>query len=169
MLPSPSARSRFSLWSSASAILVYDADSSLLGDTSNLLGLMRKFRNEGFGSDKLIYWLKGGFHAVWRERGDLVDREPAHEEDEEDEGEAHRDTQQSIPTPLSASSVPPGPVAVLRTKHLSKLAFTQSSTTSQRTSHASAYLRSAHPEVRSSLPQYPSTKSLTSLHLPTYL
>ncbi|KAF8973846.1 hypothetical protein BDZ97DRAFT_1777127, partial [Flammula alnicola] len=49
---SASARLRFSAWRSASRILVYDADSRDLA------------------------WLKGGFHAVWRERREFVDALP---------------------------------------------------------------------------------------------
>ncbi|KXN89809.1 Tyrosine-protein phosphatase 1 [Leucoagaricus sp. SymC.cos] len=74
MLPSANARARFSSWRSASCILVYDADSSSVSESSNIYGLLRKFKNDGFQGD--LAWLKGGFQAVWREKRDIIDAHP---------------------------------------------------------------------------------------------
>lgn len=128
MLPSKSARARFSEWSSAATILVYDADTSTMSDSSNINGLLRKFRNEGFSADKQLAWLKGGFVSVWRERSDLV-FSGADQADDDDEDDADTLGQMSL-------SKTPSPF-VLRTKDLAMSAFTLSSTTSQRPSHKS--------------------------------
>ncbi|OBZ79060.1 Receptor-type tyrosine-protein phosphatase gamma [Grifola frondosa] len=58
MIPSPTARARFARWDHASRIVVYDADASVLANGGNLLGLMRKFRNEGFPVHRDIAWLR---------------------------------------------------------------------------------------------------------------
>ena len=105
MLSSSSARSRFSSWNKASRILAYDADSVSLHDGSNLLGLLRKFRAEGFTGD--IAWLQGGIQALWRDQRHLVEEGPI--SDDEEEVEAPR---------------------VLRARDLPMSAFQQSSTTS---------------------------------------
>jgi len=42
----------------ATRVLVYDADSNLLADGNNVLGLLRKFHSEGFTGE--LAWLKGG-------------------------------------------------------------------------------------------------------------
>lgn len=93
MLPSSAARQRFGRWREAKKIVVYDADTSgsmsggTLPEGSNILGLLRKFANEDSGVrfDGQLYWLKGGFQRVWRERKHLVDTRPPllDEEDEE--------------------------------------------------------------------------------------
>ncbi|GBE78664.1 hypothetical protein SCP_0115550 [Sparassis crispa] len=111
MLQSAAARTQFSAWSSASRILVYDADVPSLADRPTLFGLLRKFRAEGFEKD--IAWLRGGLHAVWRERPDLVDSKPLPEEEDE------------VPPEINKSLLAP---PVLRTKHLPMSAFTSSST-----------------------------------------
>jgi tyrosine-protein phosphatase 2/3 len=128
MLPSKSARLRFSAWSSASSILVYDAESGSVSEGSNIQGLLKKFRSEGFSADKQLAWLKGGFVSVWRERPDLVVGGPEHFDDDEEEGD------QDMPGRLSLSGpsvVTEPPSFVLRTKNLSMSAFNSTSTTSQ--------------------------------------
>lgn len=107
MLHSSSARARFAAWPNASHILVYDADSVLVPDTSNIAGLLRKFRAEGFTGE--LAWVKGGFQAVWREARHCVTTDhPSPDEDEPDG------------TTFSGA---------LRTKHLPKAAFSLSTTT----------------------------------------
>ncbi|TBU39645.1 hypothetical protein BD309DRAFT_1022005 [Dichomitus squalens] len=129
MLPTTAARDKFSKWHQASRILVYDADSAALPPTSNLLGLMRKFRSEGFPDDREIAWLRSGFHAVWREHPDLVDRRPPSEELDEDEHSGEPETD-GDPAPLGMTKTmsAPGSARVLRAKHLPKAAFTSAST-----------------------------------------
>ena len=83
MLSSSTARTRFSGWSKASRILAYDADSATLHEGSNLLGLLRKFRSEGFKGD--ISWLQGGIQGLWRDRRQLVDEGPVSDDEEESE------------------------------------------------------------------------------------
>ena len=125
MLSSKSGRTRFSTWAQASSILVYDADSFQIPEGSNLHGLLKKFRNEGYPSEKHLAWLKGGFVSVWRERKDLVvsgpDKALAEEDDEDDTLE-----------PLSPSQS----TGLLRTSALPSSAFNLSSTTSHRPSRA---------------------------------
>ena len=139
MLSSKSARTRFSDWARASSILVYDADSLYIPEGSNLYGLLKKFRNEGYPSEKHLAWLKGGFVSVWRERKDLVasgpDRAHVEEDDEDDTLE-----------PLSPSQT----TGFLRASALPSSAFNLFSTTSHRPSRA---------------PQHSPTQS-TSLLLP---
>ncbi|KAH8103253.1 hypothetical protein DFH11DRAFT_1655328 [Phellopilus nigrolimitatus] len=83
MLSSSTARSRFSAWDKASRILAYDADSAALHDGSNLLGLLRKFRAEGFTGD--IAWLQGGIQALWRDHRHLVEECSVSDDDDETE------------------------------------------------------------------------------------
>ncbi|EAU92937.2 protein-tyrosine-phosphatase [Coprinopsis cinerea okayama7 len=117
MLPSKHARSRFSAWRSAKRIVVYDADAHSIPENSNILGLLRKFKNDGFEGE--LFWLKGGFQSVWREKRDMIDTRPPTPdnelEDEEDDGTA-------ASTPSSNNS------SVLRTRHLPLQAFSLSST-----------------------------------------
>ncbi|KAF9478695.1 hypothetical protein BDN70DRAFT_835525 [Pholiota conissans] len=113
MLSSAAARNRFSAWPSASRILVYDADSTAIGDSSNINGLLRKFMLDGFHGE--LAWLKGGFHAVWRDRRDIVDAlPPTPENDADDDDDSHDKSAQPV---------------VLRTRHLPMAAFSLSSTT----------------------------------------
>ncbi|EIW86338.1 hypothetical protein CONPUDRAFT_68880 [Coniophora puteana RWD-64-598 SS2] len=110
MLPSPNARTKFSAWTTASRILVYDTDSTVIPTSSNIYGLLRKFRLEGFKGE--LVWLRGGFHTVWKDQRHLVTSDPASpEEDDEDQPRA--------------SGVPSG-AAMLRTRHLPKSAFNTS-------------------------------------------
>lgn len=74
MLSSPQARARFQAWPRASRILVYDADTNAILDSSNINGLLRKFINGGFTGQ--LAWLQGGFQAVWREQRELIDATP---------------------------------------------------------------------------------------------
>ncbi|PPQ95649.1 hypothetical protein CVT26_008678 [Gymnopilus dilepis] len=116
MLPSPAARARFDAWPSASAILVYDADSSTLPESSNIAGLLRKFKSDGFKGELL--WLKGGFQAVARDYPQLLDHLPPSPDAEPDEEEEQ-----------------PAKSAVLQPRHLPMAAFDLSSTTIHNTSH----------------------------------
>lgn len=107
MIPSTTARSRFSAWPEASRILVYDADSTHLPHNSNIAGLLRKFRAEGFTGE--LGWIKGGFQAVWREARELTTTEqPSPEDDDMEFGSGS---------------------GALRTKRLPKSAFSVTSTT----------------------------------------
>ncbi|KAF8912886.1 hypothetical protein CPB84DRAFT_1841330 [Gymnopilus junonius] len=111
MLPSPAARTRFSAWPAAAAVLVYDADSSTLPESSNIAGLLRKFKSDGFKGDLL--WLKGGFQAVWREQPHILDTlpdSPDAEPDDDDDDD-------------------PAKPSILRPRHLPMAAFSLSSTT----------------------------------------
>ena len=88
MLPSPNARSRFLAWHSASRILVYDADSQLVGESSNINGLLRKFKLDGFQGE--LTWLQGGFQAVWRDCREIIDtRPPTPDPENEDDADVH--------------------------------------------------------------------------------
>ncbi|EDR15085.1 uncharacterized protein LACBIDRAFT_300875 [Laccaria bicolor S238N-H82] len=119
MLPSSSTRNRFSAWHSASRILVYDADSAAIPDSSNIQGLLRKFKNDGFRGE--LAWLQGGFQGVWRERRDLVNtRPPTPEAESEEDGE---DTNQ------------PHQTSLLRTRNLPMSAFSLSSTIIRNSPH----------------------------------
>jgi len=145
---------RFSEWSKASTILVYDADSSSISESSNINGLLRKFRNEGFPAENELAWLKGGFVAVWRERSDLVVSGPDNsDEDEEDD---------TLPQ-MSAFSNTLNPSFLLRTKNLPMSAFTQTSTTSQRPSgsHIAPAPVAATPNIPA--PSHPIKQSTPSL------
>ena len=154
MLSSKSGRIRFSSWAQASSILVYDADSFHIPEGSNLYGLLKKFRHEGYPSEKHLAWLKGGFVSVWKERKDLVvsgpDKAQAEEDDDED------DTLE----PLSPQST-----GLLRASALPSSAFNLSSTTSHRPSLApqhsptqpTSLLPAArlHPSTAKSIPHSP--------------
>lgn len=117
MLPSANARARFSSWRSASRILVYDADSSAILESSNIYGLLRKFKNDGFQGD--LAWLKGGLQAVWREKRDIIDTHPPTPDAENDDDDDDED--KSSPSQTQSN--------VLRTRHLPMAAFSFSSTT----------------------------------------
>ncbi|KAL0064667.1 hypothetical protein AAF712_008365 [Marasmius tenuissimus] len=95
MLPSTNTRERFGKWHEAKKIVVYDADTSgvvpggALPEGSNILGLLRKFANDDTQGkfEGELFWLKGGFQKVWRERRHLVDtRPPPDEDDDENNG-----------------------------------------------------------------------------------
>ncbi|KAK0465654.1 hypothetical protein IW261DRAFT_1523521 [Armillaria novae-zelandiae] len=76
MLSSSSSRSRFLGWNTSVQIVVYDADSTSLPDSSNILGLLRKFANDNSGYSGKLCWLQGGFQSVWRDRRELIDQQP---------------------------------------------------------------------------------------------
>jgi hypothetical protein len=128
MLPCKSSRLRFSAWSTASTILVYDAESSSISDGSNIQGLLQKFRNEGFSPDKKLAWLKGGFVSIWRERPDLVVSGPENVDEDDEEGDQDAPSHLSLSGRMAPTVLPP---FVLRTKNLPMSAFTSTSTTSQ--------------------------------------
>ncbi|KAJ7674457.1 hypothetical protein B0H17DRAFT_1140585 [Mycena rosella] len=115
MLPSRSARTRFSAWRSAPRILIYDADSATISDTSNIQGLLRKFRAEAPDAPIDLAWVQGGFQAVWSQRRDLVESVPPTPETETEDEETDDD--------------PDAPQRVLRAHHLPRAAFALSSTT----------------------------------------
>ncbi|KAJ4471394.1 hypothetical protein C8J55DRAFT_563698 [Lentinula edodes] len=90
MLPSSSARSRFTEWPKFTTIVVYDVDSigsPFLPEGNNILGLLRKFSNDAAYNGNTLLWLKGGFQRVWREHRDLVDFRPPEPEPEDDANE----------------------------------------------------------------------------------
>ncbi|KAF8633973.1 hypothetical protein AX15_001151 [Amanita polypyramis BW_CC] len=111
MLSNPDARARFANWSSASRVLVYDADSVALSDSSVINALLRKFSVEGFTRD--LAWIKGGFQAVLRDASSVID---THSYD------THVD--EDVETDSSGL-----PAHVLRPNRLPIAAFTLSSTT----------------------------------------
>ncbi|KAH9920557.1 uncharacterized protein BXZ73DRAFT_104682 [Epithele typhae] len=123
MLPTPAARARLASWSNASRILIYDADSAVIPPTSNLLGLMRKFRNEGFPPTRDIAWLRGGFHAAFKESPDMAHTGSPADEGDEDEADVQMETDRD-PAPLTALA----PARVLRAKLLPQSAFTSTTT-----------------------------------------
>lgn len=134
MLPTSLARDKLSRWLQASRILVYDSDSASLPPnltSSNLLGLMRKFRSEGYPAAREIAWLRGGFHAVWRDSPDLVDRSPPPDELDEDEEQGEPETDGN-PALLAKTASASGAFRVLRAKRLPQAAFTSDTTISLR-------------------------------------
>jgi tyrosine-protein phosphatase 2/3 len=124
MLSSKSGRIRFSSWAQASSILIYDADSSHISEGSNLYGLLKKFRHEGYPSEKHLAWLKGGFVSVWKERKDLIVSGP-------DKAQVEEDDEDDTLEPLSPQST-----GLLRASALPSSAFNLCSTTSHRPSLA---------------------------------
>ncbi|KAG6334230.1 hypothetical protein ID866_4860 [Astraeus odoratus] len=107
MLPSSTARAQFATWPEAFRILVYDADSIHQPENSNIAGLLRKFRAEGFTGE--LGWVRGGFQAVWKEAREFTTTEqPTPEDDDAESGSGS---------------------GALRTRHLPKAAFSVSSTT----------------------------------------
>ncbi|KAI0762248.1 hypothetical protein C8Q74DRAFT_137813 [Fomes fomentarius] len=134
MLPTSFARDKLSKWPQASRILVYDSDSASLPPnltSSNLLGLMRKFRSEGYPAAREIAWLRGGFHAVSRDYPDLVDRSPPSDELDEDEEQGEPEIDGN-PALLAKTASASGTSRVLRAKHLPQAAFTSATTISLR-------------------------------------
>ncbi|KAI0641211.1 hypothetical protein C8Q79DRAFT_920259 [Trametes meyenii] len=130
MLPTSSAREKFSKWPEASRILVYDADSASIPQhtqSNNLLGLMRKFRSEGFPPDREVAWLRGGFHSIWRDHSQFVDHEPPPEEAEEEDEAQAESVADSPAVPMKTMSAP-GTARVLRAQQLPKSAFTSATT-----------------------------------------
>jgi rhodanese-related sulfurtransferase len=112
MLPSTNARTRFLAWPSASRILVYDADSQVAGETSNITGLLRKFKLDGFEGE--LTWLQGGFQAAWRDCREIIDtRPPSPDPETEDDADVHDKSLQP---------------SLLRTRRLPMAAFSLSST-----------------------------------------
>ncbi|KAH6917160.1 protein-tyrosine-phosphatase [Coprinopsis sp. MPI-PUGE-AT-0042] len=125
MLPSKTGRARFSTWRTAKCIIVYDADAHAVPDNSNILGLLRKFKNDGY--EGRIFWLKGGFQAVWKERRDLVETRPPTPDNEHDDDD---DDAAVVSTQVNSS--------VLRTRQLPLQAFSQSSTLMHHSPHNTA-------------------------------
>ncbi|KAJ7785694.1 hypothetical protein B0H16DRAFT_1294690 [Mycena metata] len=117
MLPSHSARTRFAAWRQAPRILVYDADSAALSDTSNIQGLLRKFRAEAPDATTQLAWVQGGFQAVWSLRRDLVDVVPPPPESETETD----DDDDAVAEPANSR--------VLRAHNLPRAAFALTSTT----------------------------------------
>ncbi|KAH9177018.1 hypothetical protein EDB89DRAFT_1609465 [Lactarius sanguifluus] len=160
MLPNRVARRKFSQWRLAKRILVYDTDSTVLPDNSNILGLLRKFRAEAGAdlrqsgaacpSDEFrLSWIKGGFQAVLREQQSLLDLSQATDDDDDEDtpspppfpdSDYLGSAEHSDPTDASSRqgtlSMSTNRPTLLRTKHLPMSAFTVSSTTSQRSGSA---------------------------------
>jgi hypothetical protein len=156
MLPNKVARRRFSEWRLAERILVYDADSTVLPEGSNILGLLRKFRAEaGLAADPQpsgassvapkdlrLAWIKGGFQAILREHQSLLDLSLTDDDDDDEVPSPPsfadpNHPEQSDPTSMASRQMTLSTPAthrptLLRTKHLPLNAFTVSSTTSQR-------------------------------------
>ena len=151
MLSSTSARARFATWRDSSRIVVHDADAVGLLERPALLGLLRKFRAEGFDERHQVAWIKGGFNAVWRDRPDLIDHTPLPDEgEEEDEVTELAPPPLGLPTnigpsasglpgtlpemaksssaPATTPSFPAQNMKALRTKALPMSAFTSAST-----------------------------------------
>ncbi|KAI0757775.1 hypothetical protein C8Q80DRAFT_1265629 [Daedaleopsis nitida] len=130
MLPTSLDRDKFSRWPQASRILVYDADSAALPpnlQTTNLLGLMRKFRSEGYPAVREIAWLRGGFNAVVRDFPHLLQRGPPPDEHDEDESPGELETdgdRTSLGRPNGSSAA----ARVLRARQLPQSAFTSTTT-----------------------------------------
>ncbi|KAH9046455.1 hypothetical protein EDB84DRAFT_1674108 [Lactarius hengduanensis] len=160
MLPNRVARRKFSQWRLAKRILVYDTDSTVLPDNSNILGLLRKFRAEagadpqqsgaaGPSNELHLSWIKGGFQAVLREQASLLDLSQATDDDDDEDtpsppsfpdSDYLGSAEHSDPTDPSSRqgtlSMSTNRPTLLRTKHLPMSAFTVSSTTSQRSGSA---------------------------------
>ncbi|KZW02129.1 hypothetical protein EXIGLDRAFT_744852 [Exidia glandulosa HHB12029] len=110
----PGSRTRFLTWRTASNIIVYDADTSTLTEGNNILGLLRKFKAEGFQGS--IAWVRGGFTAAWKEaRGIIIDAPLSDSSDEEVE---------------DGKSSPGTGGALLQARNLPMSAFQQATTTS---------------------------------------
>jgi hypothetical protein len=152
MLSSKSGRTRFSAWARASSILVYDADSFHIPVGSNLYGLLKKFRNKGYSSEKHLAWLKGGFVSVRRDRKDLVVSGPDKAQVEEDEEED--DTLEQL-SPSRSSGL-------LRASALPSSAFNLFSTTSHRPSRASQYSPTQSTSLLPAVRIHPSTAKSAS-------
>ncbi|PPQ98874.1 hypothetical protein CVT24_003505 [Panaeolus cyanescens] len=111
MLPSKVAKNKFNAWRTASRILVYDADTQIAAENSNITGLLKKFTADGFRGE--LAYLKGGFQIVWREMRNILDTNPPPvDTDAEDDDDP--DNEKST---------------VLRTRQLPMSAFSLSSTT----------------------------------------
>lgn len=67
----PAALERFSHWRSAATLLVLDTDTTVLAESNNLLGLLRKFRTAGYSGD--LCWVKGGMTAIYKEARTIVE------------------------------------------------------------------------------------------------
>ncbi|KAF9056400.1 hypothetical protein BJ165DRAFT_1433114 [Panaeolus papilionaceus] len=112
MLPSKLARNKFNAWRTASRILVYDADTQIAPENSNISGLLKKFTADGFRGE--LAYLKGGFQIVWRERRHILDTNPPPLDTDAEEEEDFDITDKS---------------SILRTRQLPMSAFSLSSTT----------------------------------------
>ncbi|KAG6902974.1 hypothetical protein C0995_008547 [Termitomyces sp. Mi166 len=115
MIPSSAARHRFSAFNDSARILVYDADSNAIPESSNIYGLLRKFRSAHFAGE--LAWLRGGFQAVWREQRQLIDTGPQPDEHDDD------DTDDPGPAPSATGT------SILCTRRLPMSAFGPMSTT----------------------------------------
>lgn len=141
MLPSTSSKIRFDSWPTTSRILVYDSESTSLQQSSNLFGVLRKFRVEGFTGDLL--WLHGGLQSLLRSHRYLVNENPP-SDDEDDVEDSRFVCARNIPMAAFQSSttmtVAPraSPTDGPRSSH-------SSNGLSQRTSTMSSPRRSAPP------------------------
>jgi rhodanese-related sulfurtransferase len=120
---SPCARRKLERWRAAPRVLVYDADAgAATAPGPAVAALLRKFAAAGADPARLT-WLAGGFQRIWREHRELVDADPASDEDDEEDD--------------SPSTVENGPEP-LRARHLPLAAFTTTSTTGAKIASASS-------------------------------
>lgn len=115
-------RDQFLAWRSSSNIIVYDADTSALAEGSNILGLLRKFKAEGFAGN--IAWIRGGFTAVWKEARTIIVDAPLSDGSDGEDGQGLK--------PAIAQG------GLLQARNLPMSAFQQSTTTTAARPLASA-------------------------------
>jgi len=65
-------RSVFASWTRSQQIVVFDADTGALSSGNNILGLLRKFKNEGYQGQ--LGFIIGGLNAVQKHQPDCIDR-----------------------------------------------------------------------------------------------
>ncbi|KAH9836776.1 uncharacterized protein C8Q71DRAFT_796909 [Rhodofomes roseus] len=178
MISSTSARARFATWRDSSRIIVHDADAGGLLERPALLGLLRKFRAEGFDERRQVAWIKGGFNSVWRERPDLLDHSPLPEEAEEEDDVAElappsmaitdNASVHALPEMAKSSSAPATTATfkALRTKALPMSAFTRLEPSASRGAGPSLLAARASKSHNPMDPQ--ATPSAFNLRLPAF-
>ncbi|KAG6820236.1 hypothetical protein H0H93_003599 [Arthromyces matolae] len=113
MLTSSVARHRFLAFHDASRILVYDAVSTTISESSNIHGLLRKFLAAHFTGE--LAWLCGGFQAVCREQPHLIEKGPRHYEHDDDDNDDTGPAPPAQSPALSASRLPMSAFGTLST------------------------------------------------------
>lgn len=113
----PAALERFSHWRAAVTLLVLDTDTTVLAESNNLLGLLRKFRTAGYSGN--LCWVKGGMTAVYKEARSIV----------EQGGTSSADHTSTSSTSTSTSAPPPASGGFLCPRDLPLQAFQGTSTT----------------------------------------
>ncbi|PVG00710.1 hypothetical protein CPB86DRAFT_782253 [Serendipita vermifera] len=104
----PVSRPKFETWASASKIIIFDADTAILSEGSNILALLRKFHTAGYKGE--LCWIKGGFNAIAQALPSIID------------------STQPAASRQDAPNQPTGTNTLLRARHISTHAFQQSST-----------------------------------------